>query len=433
MTAARTDVLAPPGSTRGNAERENGPRSGRNGISGNPSPSIALLGLFGCGNYGNDGSLEAMLGFLRSELPQAEISCICRETDIVGSTFGINTVPFRRKGPSGGIHGMLNRLFLKIPGRIADFAHAIGHLRETDLIVVPGTGFLDDFGERPTGVPYDIMKWCLAARLTATRVAFVSIGAGPIRNRLSRFFMVSAARLAHHRSYRDLQSRDFMESVGFDTRADAVYPDLAFALPVPAPIRRTPTEPLRVGVGVMAYRGWYGYADGGDRVFSDYIGKMTEFVVRLLDSGHSIRLLTGDSEDLVAVDALQAAVGNVRPGAFLAHGQVGSLDDVMAQMANTDVVVATRFHNIVCALKMGLPTISLGYARKNDVLMAEMGLGKFCQHVETFDVETLLGQFALLVNDTGTYEAGINERVARYRQQLDRQNAGLLLGVTRNR
>ena len=33
--------------------------------------SIALYGQFGCGNLGNEGSLEAMLGVLRRDVPQA--------------------------------------------------------------------------------------------------------------------------------------------------------------------------------------------------------------------------------------------------------------------------------------------------------------------------------------------------------------------------
>src|SRR3712207_8323203 len=39
---------------------------------------------------------------------------------------------------------------------------------------------------------------------------------------------------------------------------------------------------------------------------------------------------------------------------------------------------------------------SLGYARKNDVLLADMGLDAFCQHVEELDLDRLKAQFAAL-------------------------------------
>ena len=47
----------------------------------------------------------------------------------------------------------------------------------------------------------------------------------------------------------------------------------------------------------------------------------------------------------------------------------------MAQMAAVDTVVATRYHNVICALKLCKPTLSVGYAAKNDAADGGMGLG----------------------------------------------------------
>ncbi len=33
-------------------------------------------------------------------------------------------------------------------------------------------------------------------------------------------------------------------------------------------------------------------------------------------------------------------------------------------MIDTDIIVASRFHNVVCALKLSKPTISIGYEAK---------------------------------------------------------------------
>ena len=76
---------------------------------------IAVFGLFGCGNLGNDGSLESMLSFLRDKRPGARLLCICKVPEVVTETFGIETVPIRRKG--GGHRTRLDRLLLKIPGK----------------------------------------------------------------------------------------------------------------------------------------------------------------------------------------------------------------------------------------------------------------------------------------------------------------------------
>ncbi|MDP1368913.1 hypothetical protein Q6248_28485, partial [Klebsiella pneumoniae] len=65
------------------------------------------------------------------------------------------------------------------------------------------------------------------------------------------------------------------------------------------------------------------------------------------------------------------------------HG--ATLHDLMREIGKTDIVVVTRYHNVVCALKLARPTISLGYAQKNDELLAQYDQ-RACQHIETFDV-----------------------------------------------
>jgi polysaccharide pyruvyl transferase WcaK-like protein len=305
-------------------------------------------------------------------------------------------------------------------------------MRRADVMIIPGTGILDDFGERPQGMPLKLLVWCLAARLSGTKIAFVCIGAGPIRRRVNRWLMLGAASLAHYRSYRDEISREFMESAGFDTTNDHVYPDIVFKLPVPAarPRSSTGSHDLTVGVGVMSYRGWYGYAEGGDRIFGRYIEKLSEFVVHLLDGAYGVRLLTGELGDSTAVEALLASVRAARPEAAgrIAAEPSYSLGDLMAQMSEIDIVVATRFHNIVCALKMGKPTISLGYAKKNDALMAEMGLGDYCQHIEHFSVPMLVEQFGALVGNRDALARNIRKKVSDFDRQLGRQEELLLSG-----
>src|SRR5687768_3014861 len=54
---------------------------------------IGFLGLFGAGNFGNDGSLEAMLYAVRRARPDAELLCICGDPAAVTDAFGIRSVP----------------------------------------------------------------------------------------------------------------------------------------------------------------------------------------------------------------------------------------------------------------------------------------------------------------------------------------------------
>src|SRR5690606_2199071 len=123
-------------------------------------------------------------------------------------------------------------------------------------------------GGRPFGMPLALLAWCLVARLRGAWIAFVSIGAGPIHHPVSRWLMRSAVAMADYRSYRDAVSKEFMTRIGFDTRDDAVYPDIAFKLPAPASVRpQRPDGRLVVGVGVMTYQGWRDDPDRGAPIY----------------------------------------------------------------------------------------------------------------------------------------------------------------------
>lgn len=412
---------------RGRPGRPQRPQSEAAAMALHRKPGIAVFGLFGCGNLGNDGSLESMLLFLREKRPDARLFCICKVPKVVTDNFGIETIPIRC-ARGDGIGRVLDRIFLRIPRKILDFIHALRHIRKAGVMIVPGTGILDDFGERPTGMPFDVFNWCLAARLMGTRIAFVSIGVGPIGNRLSRWLMTSAARMANYRSYRDTASREFMESVGFDTSRDAMYPNLAFKLPVPQSADAEPSRQLTVGVGVMDYRGWYGFDGRGQEIFDSYVAKMAMFVRHLLSTGYNVRLLTGDEADVPAVEAVLAALGEA-DAQRLSSQPVHSLHDVFGQVALTDLVVATRFHNVVAALMAGKPVISLGYAAKNDLLLGKMGLGEYCQHIDTFDVGLLVEQLSRLTENRGEYSRTIGCRVGNFRKSLEIQDEYLLSTV----
>jgi polysaccharide pyruvyl transferase WcaK-like protein len=76
------------------------------------------------------------------------------------------------------------------------------------------------------------------------------------------------------------------------------------------------------------------------------------------------------------------------------------------------MVVATRYHNVMCALKLCKPTISLGYSRKFLSLMGDMGLAKFTQFADSVDVDRLIEQFTEL-----------ESRRSQLQQQMSARNA----------
>ncbi|MBS0231896.1 MAG: polysaccharide pyruvyl transferase family protein [Proteobacteria bacterium] len=393
---------------------------------------IALFGNFGSVNLGNEGSLDAMVRFLRSKRPEAEIICICRDPKRVSKNHSIATHPLKRLWTAPRWVSLLDKLLLRIPSRILDLGHVWRIVRGIDVLLIPGTGILDDYQERPSEMPLELFQWCGISAILKRPILFVSVGAGPIRNRISRLLMVSAAKLASYRSYRDAMSKAYLSAQGVDTSKDDVYPDLVFALPVIHEAGAAQHDSARtgiIGVGVMSYFGWISNDKRGHQIYSDYLEKISQFVEWLLSRGYGVRLLIGSESDNATVKAIGDRVakrfGTPSANSLLAE-PAESLEELMRQMKATDAIVATRFHNVVCALKCAKPVLSISYAGKNDELLEKFGLADFVQQVENLNLELLIRQFEKLEKDRVVLSTKIRGRIQLLQKSLDQQYAHLL-------
>jgi polysaccharide pyruvyl transferase WcaK-like protein len=387
---------------------------------------VGVFGLLGSGNLGNDGSLEAVLNFVRDRYPDAVISALCGGPDEVRGRYGITATRLHWYRAEYRTASGVARIALKGMGKLIDVFRTAAWVRRQDVVIVPGMGVLEaTLPLRPWGFPYSLFLLSALGRLFGAKVALVCVGADMISNRATRWLVTRAARLAAYRSYRDTLSRDAMAMMGVDTTDDAVYPDLAFALPVPQDIEPAPGT---VGVGVMAYYGGNEDRDRADEIYRTYVDRMTHFVGWLLDRGRDVRLFIGDQLDRVVVDEILDDVRIRRPDldrARVRPASAATLHEVMGELAAVDSVVATRYHNVLCALKLSKPTVSLGYAAKNDTLMAGMGLAEFCQFVHSIDVERLIEQFTALERRSAELHETLVARNLANVHSLDQQFAEL--------
>jgi len=386
---------------------------------------VGVFGLLGSGNLGNDGSLEAVLGYLRTEHPDAAVDALCGGPEAVTTRFGIpatrlhwNRAEYRTASRAGAIVS-------KGLGKLVDVFRTAAWVRRHDVVIVPGMGVLEaTLPLRPWGFPYSLFLLCASGRLLGTRVALVSVGAAEIRNRPTRALVRWSARLAAYRSYRDAQSRDAMRAMGVDTARDEVYPDLAFSLPTPQ--TSAPSgSPGTVCVGVMDFHGGNDDRARADEIYRRYLDGTIRFVRTLVEEGRPVRLLTGDQCDVAVVDAILDAVDSP----LVTAAEPASLADLMKEMAAAETVVAVRYHNLICALKTGTPVLALSYAAKSDALMERMGLGAFCHPAREVDADRLLEQFRTLEKRSAELRQTLTERNQAAAQQLADQFAALTAAV----
>jgi polysaccharide pyruvyl transferase WcaK-like protein len=379
------------------------------------APRIGLFGYLGSGNIGNDASMESVLGFLRTKHPDAVIDAMCMGPERLRSAYAIDAVhlswarKYEQRVPGPLTPG------LKVLGKVVDAGRTAWWVRRHELVIVPGMGVLEaTLPLNALGAPYSFFLLSLSGKVFGSKVAFVSVGANVTKQPLTRWLFSAAARLASYVSYRDAVSRDAMGTSGEGGERGLIYPDLAFGI---APITDEPGDPRTIGIGVMDFEGSNDDRQRADRIRESYLEQMKAFVGALVDSGRSVRLFVGDTtghDDAVASEIL-AHLRSVRPD--MPAGQVTTepvvtFDDLMRSMAPAGAVAATRYHNLICALLLGKPTISLGYAAKHQALMAETGLAEFCQPADNLDASALIDQLAELQNRSAEVRAMIAEHNA---------------------
>jgi polysaccharide pyruvyl transferase WcaK-like protein len=402
-------------------------------------PSIAFFGHFGWTNFGNEATLQAMLCNLRRLAPDAEFKCICTDPETVAADYNIAAAPSRRsyvRSYTG--HNPLARwarkLLAGIPSEFCRWLNSLKTLRGVDALVVPGTGLLTDACGFFYWAPYDMFRWSVAAKLCGCKLLFVSVGAGPIYSRAGRFFIKTALSLADFRSYRDESSRQCLEGVGFPAGKDPVYPDLAFSLPATGLARARDNEGRRtvVGIGLMEYAGKYSIETRPSAPRRDYLETLVEFAEWLLAHDYDIRLLIGDLADTVVTQEFRSLLKErfvTCEDERIVDEQVASFQDVLSQIAATDFVVATRFHNILFSILLNEPTMAISFHHKCSSLMNQMGLADYCEDINSLKADHLFKQFSRLEQNATFLKRMIKEKVGECQVALDEQYGMILRTV----
>jgi polysaccharide pyruvyl transferase WcaK-like protein len=391
---------------------------------------IAFFGHFDSSNFGNESTLQAILYHLRCFHPDAEVICISTGHEATVATHQIEAIPLAETFGKWRLRNPFLRAARKIcigiPRELYSWPKYLMRLRRMDMLIIPGTGLLTDaFGLLGWG-PYTMFKWSLIAKICRCKLLFVSVGAGPIYGILGKCFVRSALSLADFRSYRDKSTVQYLEGIGFRADNDRVYPDLAFSLPEAAIPNPDTTKSRRcvVGVGLMEYGGMYSVPGPISKNYLAYLENFVTFVKWLLEHGYDVRLLSGDLADMHArqkfSDLLRERL-SVRDGGRIVDEPVLTVENLLSQIAATDIVVATRFHNVLLALLCNKPVISISFHHKCASLMNAMELSGYCLDINELKVDRVIERFCDLEANADKLKPLIRQKVAEFRKALDEQ------------
>ncbi len=453
-------------------------------------PRIAVFGHYGNQNLGDEAIIEAVMANLRKHIPGVDLHCFSINPFDSAQRHNVPAFPIRYRSdypaglhyPSGhdstapvaatserpsastevpgtSLQGAAKkpswkarvksfpvlgsavallqkaaRLRHTLPQEAGFLRFAKAQLEDIDLLLVTGSNqFLDNFGG-PWGFPYTLLKWTLLAKQTNTRVAFISIGAGPLSHPLSFWMLRRALRRADYLSFRDQGSFDLIsDKVGI---GGPVVPDLAHSLSYqpPEPGQTASEDSLHIAVNPMPVfdsRYWH---VGDDTRYREYVGKLADLCTTILSDGARLTLFSTQlrDEDVITDVMTLIAQGNTATTAQqrITVAKSRSVRQLMDTLSSADLVVATRFHATVLPLQLGIPVLGICYYRKAAELLDDVGLGAYHVDINGFASDQLIAKYQNLVSRISQGDVLLHENLTQYQRALDiqyQQIAALIL------
>ena len=173
----------------------------------------------------------------------------------------------------------------------------------------------------------------------------------------------------------------------------------------------------------MAYYGRRDDPVRGADVRRRYVATMTDAMTQLASAGHQVVLVGGDRVDVDVARDVRAAVLTAYPDLPDDAVQVReftTFQELTEEMMRAEVVIASRFHNLICALRLALPTVSVGYAPKSRRLMEALGLDDYCQEIEHLDASLLVAQVKAGREERDVLAAQIRRGTSDYAHEVQR-------------
>ena len=366
---------------------------------------VALFGHFGTFNHGQEATLLAIVSRLRVVFPNCELCCVCSFPENVDPTLELEAIPhtirsvriWDRRVP------LSKRLRMALTGlseEAREYIRIWRTLKDVDMFIIPGSNILHDGVVISGWGPYGLFKWSSMAKLRHCRVMFISVGAGPVLTALGGALLRFSLAIADYRSYRDAPSSRAVRRSRLRTKGDGIYPDLVLGLPSPTAATAAVRESRPVvGLGLMEYQAKVSIANPLGRTYERYLESLAVFARWLVDHGYEVKLLLSDSDTGVIDDFRQEL--STRFGSSVlervTYRPTGSVEEMLSELSETDLVVATRFHSVLMSMLVNKPVIAISFHPKCSALMRQMGLSQYCHDIGGMDSETLIMQFQDLV------------------------------------
>lgn len=405
-------------------------------------PHIAVIGSALSGNKGASGMLEASIATLAARIPDVTFTLLSmypdedRRLNTYDDLEIVDASP-RQLGLTINLLALAHRLVPPARPLIEQGSRAVEALARADVLLDQGGITFTDGREK--FLLYNTAS-ILPAFNVGTPVVKCAQAVGPFANRVNR--AVSRWFLPRVEALVTRGRRTHEYAVGLGLRNLRPGADYAFALE----LEGTEAEALAAEMDVTFFDEGQVVGVSPSAVLQkkvegrgdDYVGEMAALVDGLVASGrkvlvvpHSARLHTDatHNNDLPLCRAIMARVTAPAEGAVLLEGEAPARV-LRHAIGRCDLFVASRFHAMVSALAMAVPTLVIGWSHKYEEVLEMFELTEWALDDSLLDAAVLLARVEDLDEQSASVSAQLREHLPKVKA-LANDQADLIADLVR--
>ncbi len=385
---------------------------------------IGLLGMYASRNLGDVAIQLAVMSALHARHDNVEFVGLCQDPEDTVRTFNIAAIASSGEGalitpatlaesvsqvPSSD-KSRLSRLL----GKFFALRQIQLQMRSLDMLLISGSGQIDDFWGGPWAQPFRLMAWSFAARSQGKKVVVFGVGVDELRTRLGGWFCIRALNCASICVVRDSGSRDALRRLGY-RRAIDVCADPAFHLDVKTAFG-APSAPSSFAViSPISRRAWPGDEDSAYDTYLSTLARVAEY---LQEQRLQVRFVC--SQIRMDPPIVKRIFDRMKPGMMRpSFVDVKTVDEYLGAVRGAQLVVGSRLHALILSLVVGTPTLAISAVRKVHQQFADIGLADHAFAMQSIRLPEILACIDSIMSNPDQ----VREKVAKTTREFRLQNA----------
>lgn len=294
---------------------------------------VIMSGYFGFSNSGDDAILKSILESFKALDPSLNIKVLSKDPSLTEKEYGVPAVD-------------RFKLF-----------DVIKSIKESDMLISGGGSLLQDkTSSRSIWYYLLIMK---LAKHYKKKVFVYSNGVGPINKKFNRNFTRRVLNKVDYITLRDIDSYNFIKSIGVNNQNVKVLSDPVFNLKEASDESVREKFYINKDTVLVSVRSWM-----NDEKLID---ELVKFLNYLIDQGKNIVFMPMQMPRDTTISEKIAA--NLKSSKII--DEKYPVEILMNLMKNADFIVAMRLHAMIYAIHQNLPFIGLSYDPKTETVLKD--------------------------------------------------------------